>query len=449
MNITKTDLESNTAIIKIQIEKNDYEPKILKELKDYQHKAQIKGFRPGMVPMGIVKKMYMRPLMIEEINKLISESLFNYIYENKLRVIGEPLPIDRDPIDWDVDTEFDFSFEIGMSPEIDANLTTEDNFDYYNISVDDNLIKMYTDSYTSRFGSYKNIDVSEDSELLFKGDIIQLDNEGKYLENGIESKDISFLLTVIKDEEIKSKFIGKKAEDKIVFNPKLAFTNITDLTSMLKIDKSNADLIEGDFEFTVKEISVWVEAEINQELFDKMYGKDVIKSEEEFKEKIIEEINNALDNERNYKFRIDAKEKLLSKYNIELPHDFIKRWLAQTEKVEELSPEKIEEEYPIFEKDMRWQIIRDTFINNYNITISDEEIQNTIKEALIMQYRQYGINIPEEALESYSKEILEKKEEKRRYSEMKYEEKFFDFIKNSVTLDIKEISHEDFKNLFN
>jgi len=449
MNITKTDLDPTRTVLKIQIGKEDYEPKIQKALKEYQHKINLKGFRQGMVPTGIIKKMYGKSILVEEINKIVIDSLFKFISENKLKVLGEPLPSENDnkPIDWDNQEEFEFSFDIALSPEINVKLSENDNFCYYNVQADDHLLNLYIDNYTTRYGSYKASELSEGSELL-KGDIVQLDKDNNYLETGIKSNDISFLISAIKDEEIKNKFIGVKVNDKVIFEPKSAFPNVTDLTAMLKIDKSKASSIENNFEFTVKEIQTWTKSEINQQLFDNIYGKDVIKTEEEFKEKINEEIKNHLLSESEYKFKVDCKENLLSKINFDLPNDFLKRWLLESGKFN-LTKEKIDEEYSQFEKDIKWQLIKDNIIDLNNITATDEEIQASAKEALLMQYRQYGLtNIPEEYLEKYSKELLEKKEERQKFLDKKLEDKVFDFVKNSVILDIKDISHDEFEKLF-
>ena len=449
MNITKTDLDPTRTVLKIQIGKEDYEPKIQKALKEYQHKINLKGFRQGMVPTGIIKKMYGKSILVEEINKIVIDSLFKFISENKLKVLGEPLPSENDnkPIDWDNQEEFDFSFDIALSPEIDVKLSENDNFCYYNVQADDHLLNLYIDNYTTRYGSYKASELSEGNELL-KGDIVQLDKDNNYLETGIKSNDISFLISAIKDEEIKNKFIGVKVNDKIIFDPKSAFPNVTDLTAMLKIDKSKATAIENNFEFTVKEIQTWTKSEINQQLFDNIYGKDVIKTEEEFKEKINEEIKMHLLTESEYKFKVDCKENLLSKINFDLPNDFLKRWLLESGKFN-LTKEKIDEEYSQFEKDIKWQLIKENIIDLNNITATDEEIQASAKEALLMQYRQYGLtNIPEEYLEKYSKELLEKKEEKQKFLDKKLEDKVFDFVKSSVILDIKDISHDEFEKLF-
>jgi trigger factor len=449
MNITKNEVSTTLNVLKINIGKEDYEPTIQKTLKEYQHKITLKGFRKGMVPVGLIRKMYGREILIEEINKVVIDSLYKYIYDNKIKTLGSPLPYKAEDliIDWDNQTEFEFAFEIGISPEVDVSLTKNDNYTYYNILIDDKLVNVYVDSYAIRYGFYNPVDVSVEKELI-KGDIVQLDKDGNILENGINSEDISFLLTSIKDQDIKNKFVGIKVGDKIIFNPRIAFPNITDLTLMLKLDKSKEALIENDFEFTVKDISIWTKSDINQELFDNIYGVGIVNSEEEFIEKIKEEITAHLKNESDYKFNLDCKEKIISDLNIELPEEFLKRLLLESENTG-LTIEKIEEEYPIFEKDLKWKLIKDKIISGTGITATDEEIKEKVKKALEFQYRQYGLSqVPDEFLETYSKELLDKKEEKQKFVENIFEEKVYDFIKNSVNLDFKDISHDDFEKLF-
>ncbi|MEI6297870.1 MAG: hypothetical protein WCO84_09640, partial [bacterium] len=319
--------------------------------------------------------------------------------------------------------------------------------DYYNVQVDDHLFNLYQDSYTTRFGFYRNVEVSEGEELL-KGDFIQLDPDGKHLDKGISVVDTKFLISTIKDEEIKKKFIGIKIGEVIVFDPKAAFPNATDLKAMLKIEKGKESTIENDFEFTVKEILLWTKSEVNQELFDKMYGKDVVNSEEEFKAKITEEISFHLEEDGYFKFKADIKEKLMSDINFEVDNDLLKRWLLESEKIK-LEKEKIEEDFPHFEKDLKWQIIKDRIIEKNELKVSEEEVIDSIKESLMMQYRQYGLtNIPEDALDKYSREFYENKEERHKFSEKILEDKVYFYLKNNVNLNFVEITHGSFEELF-
>ena len=398
--------------------------------------------------MGIIKKMYGKAVLIEEINRLLTDTLYKYISENKIKVLGEPMPVEDEQkqIDWDNDKIFEFCFEIALAPDIEVKFPPDEKIDYYNISPDEHLIDLYKESYASRFGSYQNIEVSTGDEMV-TGNFIQLDKEGSVLADGIKCDGSKFLISTITEESVKNKFIGVKAGEKITFDLKKAFPDKTDLRSMLKLDKNKEHLIENDFEFTITEISIWTKAAYDTDLYDRIYGKDVVKTEDEFKEKIIQEINHHLSDDSNFKFRMDVKEKLLSSISFDLNSNLLKRWLLESDKTK-MTREKIEEEYPAFERDLRWQIIKDNFISSNEIKVTDEEILQLVKESLLMQYRQYGLtNIPEGSLEKYAGEFMDNPDEKHKFMEKILEDKVYDNLKHSVNLNFIEISHDAFEEL--
>jgi len=448
MNITQTNIDDLNAVIKLQIVKEDYESRVKDVLNDYRKKAKIDGFRPGKVPMGMIKKMYGTAVLADEINKILGQELNKYIVDNKLNILGEPLPneTEQKEIDWEKDQDYEFVFDIAMSPEYTLNLSKRDKLIYYQIQVDETMIQNGVEMHARRFGTNVPAEKVDEKELL-KGNFAQLDQDGNVLEEGIKSEDVAISLEYIKDEASKEKFIGATKDQVIVFNPSVAFTNKQDLASMLNIEKEEAEKLEGDFQYTITEINTFVPAEVNQELFDKVFGEGTITSEEEFKNKIKEDIQKQLANDSNYKFLIDAKEKLVKKAKIELPVAFLKRWIVATNK--EMTQEKVEAEFDNYSDDIKWQLIKGRLIEKNDLKVSEDEIREMAKVSAQMQFAQYGMmNVPEEYLENYANQMLQNQEEKSKIADRKSEEKVVEYIKATIKIEEKEISTEDFNKMF-
>ncbi len=449
MNITKEILDEQNATLKVRIEEKDYNDRVEKVLKDYRRKVTLNGFRPGKVPAGLVRKMYRTPVMVEEINKLVSESVQNYLKEENIRILGEPLPSENQEreIDWEKQTEFEFEFDLGLAPELDITLGPRDKIPFYEIQIDKKMIEETKDSYAGRMGQMIPVEQVGGTETL-KGDFIQIDTEGNPVEGGIRSYDAYFSLEVIRDEKIKNSFIARQAGESIDLNVRNAFPNETEIASLLKIDKSAVPEIAPNFRFTVKEISIFRKAEINQELFDRLYGKDVVKSIGEFEDRISEDLKKGLARDSEYRFTLDVKSAMLKKYKIRLPEKFLKRWLALVNE-DKFTAEQIEEDFPKFEDDLKWQLIRDQIVRDREVKVEAEEIKAAAKETALQQFRQYGMmNVPDENLASYATEMLKKEEERRRIVERILDRKVMDHIRSQIKLDNKQITLEKFNKLF-
>ena len=448
MNIVKENINDLTAVLKVNITKEDYTEKVENVIKDYRKKARIDGFRPGKVPTGLIQKMYGKGILLEEVNKLISESLTNYIRDEKLNLLGEPLPSENQKTaDFDTETEFEFLFDVAIAPEVEIKLSKKDKVPYYSIKVDDKLLESHTDNYARKFGQFVDVEETTDIEML-SGNFIQLTEEGNISEDGIKSEDVKITIEYIKDADIKAGFAGKKVADKVSFNIRKAYPSDSEIASMLKVDKEIAKNITGDFQFEIVKIQRFEKAEINQELYDNAFGKDVIKSDEEFKAKVTEEIKSNFVRETDYRFMIDAKQKFVEKINPELPTEFLKRWLTVANEGK-FTAEQIEEEYPKFEDDLKWQLIKDKIIRDNELKVEESEVLDAAKEVTAAQFAQYGLaNLPDEQLEQYAQEILKKDGERRNLYEKKFEDKVVDFIKDSVKLDNKEVTTEEFQKLW-
>lgn len=449
MNISREDKDALNAVLKLKIEKADYEKKVNNDLKDYRKKVKIDGFRPGMVPIGLVKKLYYKPILVEEVNKLISESMSKYIIDEKLRILGDPLPSEEgnNEIDWDTQVDFEFSFDLGLAPEMDIQLTKRDKIPYYTITVDEKMLNSYIENYTRRFGEHKMVEKVEDGEEVLTGEIKQIVSEVSDKEPVTQEK-ANFSIGVIKDEEIKAKFIGAKLEDHILFDLKKAFPNDTELSGILHIDKEKLADVDGEFDFCIKEISLFKNADVNQDLFDKAFGKDAVKSEDEFNAKVETEVQANLERESEMRFGVDAKEKLVKKLKVELPVEFLKKWLVKTNEGK-FTKEDIEKDFDHFRSDLEWQLIKDELIRTQGVEVSEEEILASAREVTLMQLLQYGLsNLPADQLDHYAKELVGKEDERKKLTDKIYEDKVVAYIKNAVKVDDKKISADEFDKLF-
>ncbi|WP_282015292.1 trigger factor [Marinifilum flexuosum] len=448
MNITKTNIDDLNAVIKLQIVKEDYESRVNDVLKDYRKKANINGFRQGKVPMGVIKKMYGTPVLADEVNKLLSDELMKYIRENDLKILGEPLPneTEQKEINWEKDTDFEFAFDIALTPEYTLNLSKRDKMTFFKIAVDEKMIENGVEMHARRFGSNEPAEAVEEKELL-KGNYAQVDAEGKLVEEGITSEDVAISLEYMADEDAKKKFVGAKKGEVVVFNPAKAFANKTDLASMLNISKEEAETLDADFQFTITEINKFVNAELNQELFDKVFGEGTVSSEEEFKNRIKEDIEKQLVNDSDYKFLIDAKEKLVKKSKMDLPEAFLKRWIIATNK--EMNEEQVEKDFANYVDEFKWQLIKNRLTEENELKVEQEEVMEFAKQQALMQFQQYGMmEVPEEYLTNYAQQMMQNQEEQRKIYERMIDNKIVEFLKGAIKIEEKEVSTEEFNKMF-
>ena len=448
MNITREKINDLNAVLKVKIEKPDYEEKVENVLKDYRKKANIKGFRPGMVPIGLVRKMYGKAIMVDEINKIVTESIQKYLTDEKLEILGDPLPKadEQEKFDFDAQEEFNFSFEIGLSPVIELKLNKKNKVNHYEIIIDEKMRNNYLDNYTRRFGDIKNVDVIEDKDVI-KGKLDAVDKKSNIVADGISVDDASLSVDLIADKKIKKQFIGLKTGEYVDFDLKKALPNENEIAGLLHKQKEEIPDIEGNFRFTVNEITRFYPAELNEELFNKIYGDGVVKSEAEFMTKIEEEINVNLKRESDFRAMIDIKNLALEKTDFELPEDFLKKWLLKVN--ENTTQEQIEKEFDSFRKDLKWQLIRNKIARDNELKITEEELVKEAENITRFQFQQYGLYYAtDEQISNYAKETLKREEEAKRIADKIVEGKVILIIKELVKLEPKSISIEDFNKLF-
>lgn len=448
MNIVRKDHDSVNATITISIEKADYSEKVEKTLRDYRKKATIPGFRPGMVPMGLLKKMYGKSILADEINKMLSDELYKYIRENNIGILGEPLPNEEEQkeINFDTQENFDFSFDLGLAPDFEVELNKKDKVKFYQIAASDEMVNNQVKSYTGRYGKYIQEEAVEEKDMV-KGLIVELEG-GQAKEDGIQVSDAVLTPAYMKDEASKNSFLGKKVGDQVTINPKTAFENEAEIASLLKLKKEDVAGMDADFLYTIESITRYHEAEVNQELFDKVYGDGVVTSEEEFIGKIKATIEDQLVQDSNYKFGMDAREALVKKYeSLVFPDAFLKRWLLMTNK--ELTADKIDEDFPKMIADLKWQLIKDKIARANNVQVENEDVQAYGRQIARAQFAQYGMTGLDDAiLDNYAKDMFKNEEQLRNIVDRVAENKVIDVIKNAVKLDTKEVSIEEFNKMF-
>jgi trigger factor len=448
MNITRESIDDLNAVLRIQVEKADYDGNVEKVLRDYRKKANIKGFRPGMVPIGLIKKMYGKAVQIDEINKVVTDNIQKYLTDEKIEILGDPLPkIDEnEKIDFETQESFTFSFDLGLAPAFETKLSKKNKVTYYEIAADDKMKNDYLNNYTRRYGKFEKADISEEKDIL-KGKIEALDEKGNPVPDGILADDTSLSIEIIKDKKIKKQFIGRVEKDSIDFDLRKAFPNDNEIAGLLKKQKEEIVKAEGDFRFTINEISRFSPAELNQELFDRIYGENNIHSEEEFRNRINEEIIANLRNESEYKLSVDLKKLAIEKSEFQLPETFLKRWLLKVN--EKTTEELVEKEFNNFSRDLKWQLIRNKIARTNELKITEEELLKEAEKITRYQFSQYGLfYATDEQVENYAKETLKREEDAKRIADKILEEKVNLILKDIVKLENKSVSIEEFNKLF-
>ena len=450
MNIIRENIDELNSVIKLNIEKSDYEKRVNDILKGYQKKANMPGFRPGKVPFGMIQRMYGVSVLVDEMNKIISENITEYIAQNNLRVLGEPLPSEsQKTFDFDTDENFEFTFDIALAPEFEVNLDKKIKVPFYRVAITDDMVDGEMKNMTGRFGKNEQSEKIGEKSVV-KGSFIQVDEAGNDVENGITTEDSVISMAVIKDDKAKKLLLNKAVGESVTFDVRKAFPNDNEMSYILKISKEEAEKIDSQFKLTISEITDFTDPELNQELFDKLFGKDVVTSEEEMIAKVKENLGKNSLMESEYRFTMDARKAISSKLDIKLPEDFLKRWIRATNKnQEEVSDENMEKELPRFIEDLRWQLIKDKIAKDKEVKIEQEDVIEYAKKAAKIQFMQYGLtSIPDEHIERYAVDMMKEEESAKRFYDGALSDKVMNIVKESVKLDEKEISREDFNKLF-
>jgi trigger factor len=447
MNISQEKIDNLNTVVKININPEDYQPRVEKAMKDQAKKAKMPGFRPGMVPVAHIKKMYGKSILVDEINNMLSDTLNKYLDEEKLEVLGQPLPKvdDKKEYNWDFADNFEFNYEVGLAPEFDIDFSSKDKLSQYVIKVDDETLASRIKNIRRSYGKMTNPDVSADDDVLY-AELAQLSPDGSVFEDGINNT-ASVRLDQIQDAKIKKSLIGLKKGDELVFDINKAFDNdAAKVAGLLKIEEDEAADLKSNFKLSVKNVNRLEEGDLNQEFFDKLFGEGVVTDEAGFKAKITEELEMMMTQDAERKLQDDIYNYSIDKVKFELPDAFLKRWLKATN--EKLTEEELEGGYADFAKNLKWTLIENKLMKDNNIDIKYEEVFEFAKGSLDQQFRMYSPQaLSDEQLGQYTVQYLQNKENANKIFEQVKALKVFDYIKSVITLDKKDILFTDFNKL--
>ncbi|NTW31991.1 MAG: trigger factor [Bacteroidetes bacterium] len=444
MNITQEKIDELNSILKVEVTAEDYQEKVDKILKENQKKMKLPGFRPGKIPASLVKKMYGKAVLVDEINKIVIDSMYDYLGQNNIDILGNPLPNKEKSkdINWDLETNFDFHFDIGHSPQFDMEPLEKMKVKYYEISVNDQVIDKYLTDMRKRYGKFSSPEESADGDLIY-AEFEELDKEGNVNEAGIKNKG-SVAIDLIKNKTIKKKFIGLKKDDSIDINIVDTFENPVEISHLLGIETSKVAELNKIFRVKVLSINHIELAALDNELFEKVYKNDNITSEEQLKEKIKQDAQASFANESDRKFVSDIVDLLIKNTKIVLPDTFLKRWLLETNS-DKFTAEQIEKEYSIYTDSLKWQLIENKLFKENDIKVTNEDIKEYIKNYFRKSMPVSENNeFPEERLDELAERFLQNKEETKKIYDALYDERMKEIFKSKVKMNKEEVTYEEF-----
>lgn len=444
MNITKENIDALNAVVKVKISPEDYQGRVEKTLKNYQKQANMPGFRVGKVPVSLVKKMYGKSVLAEELNKLLSDELYKYIQNNNIDVLGNPLPHPQnDEVDIENQTEFEFQFDMALAPQFDLQLSSDMKYTEYKVQIDDKLIDNYTNDLTRRYGSVGTTESATAGDLV-QGDFVELDSNGEILAGGIFKTSTIFLGNPIPEHH--KAIEHSKVGDKII----LATNQIDDtpaaIAQKLGLEPHAVEGLNSKFQFTIKNISRLIPAELNQELFDKIYGPGAVSSTEDFRAKVADELSQMFIADTKKRLRSEIADDLIARTNLALPDAFLKRWLI-TANEKPITQQQVENEYDVYAQQLRWQLIENKLIKDNSIEVTADEALDYVKQMMRENYRKYGVNPDDVSDETYTKnakDMLSKEEQARSIFQDIYQDKLMTLYRTKCTITTKELSYEDF-----
>ena len=449
MKITFDCPDKINGLMTMVIEPADYQEKVEKTLKDYRKKAQVPGFRPGQVPLGMIKRQYGTAVKVEEVNRLISEKLYGYIQENNIQMLGEPLPNQekQKPQDFEKEGDLEFVFDIAVAPEMKAELTEKDKITYYEIKVDDKLVDDQVQMYRSQAGEFQDVETFSGNDTL-TGELRELDEKGNTKEDGLTNDTAMIMPAYIKEEKQRKLFDGAKKGDVITFNPKKAYPdNDAEVAALLKVQKDDVKDLQSEFSYQINEIRHFQPAEINQALFDRVFGAGTVTDEKAFREKIADMLKPQLVSNSDYKFMLDLRAYMEKKVGeVKFPEALLKRVMQQNNKDKEA--DYVEKNFEGSIKELKWHLIKEQLATANEIKVEDADLKAVAKDAVRQQFAQYGMsNVPDDVLENYAEEQMKKRENVEGFVDRAVEQKLVEKLKSVVKLAKKEVSLADFNKL--
>jgi trigger factor len=444
MNVTRHDVDALNAVLKVKIEQPDYQTKVKASLEKYRKTAKIPGFRPGHVPFALVQKQYGKAVLADELNRLVNDALYKFIEENKIEILGNPIPkSDSDVVgSFDQPESFEFEYEIGLSPKFEIPLNAKSKYDYLQVKVDEDLINKQIEDLTRRYGKLVSADSVGEKDLVM-AQFVELNDDGTVKESGIlHSSTVS--MEFVEDQSVKKELVGKNIGDKVTVDPSKVSRGGKDTAAMLGITEEALGTISSKFQLTINEIKHMETATLDQELFDKLFGPGTVNSEKELRERVASDLKGMFSNDSDRMLTRDIYNDLLEKTKVSLPDQFLKRWIKLSNE-KEITEEQIEQEYGSYAKGLKWQLIQGNIFKENEIGLDHQEVVDFTKGLVISNYAQYGIPAPEdEQLTSTALSVLKNKEEANRIYDMLAEQKLTKYFKDTVKLNEKQVTYDEF-----
>ncbi len=435
--------------IVIELEKTDYQEKVDKALNQFRQKANIPGFRQGKVPKSVIQRMYGKAVLVDEVNKIVTEELTRFIRDNKLKILGEPISDDSEEkrVDLEKDEILSFYFDVALTPEFDLQLDKNTELTYYQVKLEADLLEKQMDAYKQNYGTYASVQEEAKDTDLIKGTLTEMEGDIEK-ENGLVIENAILMPSYVKEEAVKNRFVGAKVGEHVVFNPKTAYdNNEAEVASLLQTTKEQVKEINSDFRFDIKEVTRYQEAELNQELFDRVLGEGVVSTEEEFRTKVATELGNQFKPNADHLFIHEARDIIVDKMkDVQFPDEFLKRWLLESS--DKRTAEQVEEDYPAILEDLKFHIAKQQIVEKNEIKVEYQDIETLAAEVAKAQFAQYGMtNLPADVLQNYTKSLLEKEETIQNLYDRATEDKIINWLKENVTVIEKEISSKDFNEI--
>ena len=443
MDVKVKNIDALNAVMTVKISNNDYKESFENSLKSYKKQVQLPGFRKGHIPTTVIKKKYGPSILAEEIDKLLNETIYKHITENKLNILGNPIPLEEEKreIDWKNPGDFEFAYELGIAPDFKLDLPGRDKYIKYKLKVDEKLIKKQMTDFAKRYGKLVGVDKASEGDMVIST-FQELDDSGNVVDGGF-SHSSTISLEFVEDKKVKKQLVGTKPGDVLVVDPRKISRGDADMAAMLGIDKERAVLYTRNVEMNVTEVKSLEPTNIDVALFDKIYGAGEVKTEEEFKQRIQAELEKMFVADSDRIFKKEVSKNIIKKLKLKLPDEFLKKWILTSNK--EATVDQIEKEYDMYSEGLKWQLIENKIIKEQDIKVEHEELVNHTKELMGSQYAQYGMMVPaEEELMKTVQNVLSNKEEARKINDMIYDTKVMDFLKSCLKINEKELVHEDF-----
>jgi len=443
MNISKNEVDALNLVVNIEITPEDYQEKVNGVLQNYRKSANIPGFRPGKVPMGLIKKQYGKAVLIDEINKMLQDSIYNYIQEEKLNILGNPLPIEQEELDFDTPGTYSFGFELGLSPEFEVKISKKNKIKGVKVTADAKVLDTYMEDIRGRYGKMSTPEKPA-AEDMYHGSFTEVDAEGAVVDGGIVKEDAQFMGTNLKTKKAQGDLAKTTMGSTVTFNANKSFGKGYNVAGLLGVTDAQLEASTGSFEFKLTNISRMEPAELNQEFFDKVYGEGAVTSEEEMRARMKEEAERMYQNEADQYFLNNVAEYLLDKTKFDLPIEFLKKWM-QTSGEKPLTAEEVEADWEKTEKGLRYQLIENAVITAAEIKVSREDLLDHTVGMVKAQFQQYGQQVmDDEMLKGIAENALKNEEEVRRISDQVYNAKLLAHYKESFKVEEKEVTYDEF-----